>query len=88
MRDYTYLQVPVKLKCDEPWIVQTKYGTYKINAYQLIYITNEKEVNKEKGVVEARNVYGQTIAVFTEVVWFAKVRYFKGGDAITEDDGK
>lgn len=86
MRNYTYLQTPEKLKVDEPWVVMTEYGAYKINAYQLIYITTTKEDNKEKNIVEARNVYGQTIAVFTEVVYFARVRNFKGGNATTEGE--
>jgi len=72
---------------DEPWIVQTECGRYKILAYEIEPVIRLEE-NGER-VAIARNANHFVVAVFTKVIYFARLSNFKAREeTTTEDDGK
>ena len=72
---------------DEPWIVQTECGQYKILAYEIEPVIR-LEGNGEC-VAIARNANHFVVAVFTKVIYFARLSNFKAREeTTTEDDGK
>lgn len=72
---------------DEPWIVQTEYGQYKILAYEIEPVIR-LERNGER-VAIARNANHFVVATFTKVIYYARLSNFKASEeATTEDDGK
>ena len=73
-------------KEDEPWIVQTEYGRYKILAYEIEPVIR-LEGNGER-VAIARNENNFVVATFTKVIYYARLSNFKSREEATEDDGK
>ena len=72
---------------DEPWIVQTEYGQYKILAYEIEPVIG-LEGNGER-VAIARNANHFVVATFTKVIYYARLSNFKSREEpTTEDDGK
>jgi hypothetical protein len=72
---------------DEPWVVQTECGRYQILAYEIEPVIR-LEGNGER-VAIARNANHFVVAVFTKVIYFARLSNFKAREeTTTEDDGK
>ena len=72
---------------DEPWIVQTEYGQYKVLAYEIEPVIR-LEGNGER-VAIARDTNHFVVATFTKVIYYARLSNFKASvEATTEDDGK
>ena len=71
---------------DEPWIVQTECGRYKILAYEIEPVIR-LEGNGER-VAIARNENHFVVATFTKVIYYARLSNFKLREEATEDDGK
>lgn len=80
------LKAEVK-KENETWIVQTECGQYKIFAHEVEPVIR-LEGNGER-VAIAYNANHFVVAVFTKVIYFARLSNFKAReDVTTEDDGK
>lgn len=74
-------------KEDETWIIQTECGQYKIVAYEVEPVIR-LEGHGER-VAIAYNANHFVVAVFTKVIYFARLSNFKASEeATTEDDGK
>ena len=69
---------------DEPWIIQTEYGTYKILAYEIEPVVRLEE-NGER-VAIARNTNHFVVATFTKVIYYARLRNFKSREEATESE--
>ena len=69
---------------DEPWIVQTEYGQYKILAYEIEPVIRLEE-NGER-VVIARNANHFVVATFTKVIYYARLSNFKSRCEATESE--
>ena len=67
---------------DEPWIVQTEYGQYKIMAYEIEPVIR-LEGNGER-VAIARNANHFVVATFTKVIYYARLNNFKSKLEATE----
>ena len=69
---------------DEPWIVQTEYGQYKILAYEIEPVVRLEE-NGER-VAIARNANHFVVATFTKVIYYARLSNFKSRLEATESE--
>lgn len=69
---------------DEPWIVQTEYGQYKILAYEIEPVIRLEE-NGER-VVIARNANHFVVATFTKVIYYVRLSNFKARLEATESE--
>ena len=69
---------------DEPWIVQTEYGQYKILAYEIEPVIR-LEGNGER-VAIARNANHFVVATFTKVIYYARLSNFKSREEATESE--
>ena len=67
---------------DEPWIVQTEYGQYKIMAYEIEPVIR-LEGNGER-VAIAHNANHFVVATFTKVIYYVRLSNFKSRLEATE----